>query len=673
MGLSGFNRPQIVLLDPLGVQMGGLEPAGLPAAGLTGLFGGWLDPLGSRWGQTGATRPARLIQGPTRPDKGLNSEAKQKRNNRKGKERVRDEKIDTIAQEKDQAENISSERILEELSENPALSVPDNAADASDVSDGVDDVAETLQPDLDERDVSPVSWDADTPESHPATETTICEMQNEQAEKKGSSVMDDSSSTCSTDSIPSVVMNGPYKRNALSSNKASSSPSRGMAIEEVVTLQKKAASKELVEDDSPSKPRVTEQLSPASPIKSPSTLQQPKHTPENVAAAEAVPIKESSSNSENQTEKSVSLLSRSPSSTKQEAKSVVPTKIATAHQVSAMSRPPSAPLIPAPKSTVPFVSSAQTVPLLSRSVSAAGRLGADTSPSTHSNVLQSYRNAIMNKTTSAGTPNFGPRPSSSSTGPTPAYAQSLPAFAPSPSATSLQKPARVDHASVRPGLTFGSVNPESLQTRRQWTDEHLQFESTSTIMQNPNLVCDMQRLDVSGTRPCSFYFDDATSMRQALGVAQDEFPHLDIINDLLDEEQSVTRLGSSEYHHLHHATLNRQYTFPGDISTAADVGTSNGSCYFDRLGQYYDDGIPRLYGSTSGHFDLTSNQLDLSAYVNGQLDGVNRSQWPISSVDHSILGLGSAETNGYPYQLPDSSNMACGLNGYSMYRPASGL
>lgn len=112
---------------------------------------------------------------------------------------------------------------MEGLSLNESLSVlekPDILEDVSDVTYLADDVAKNLQPDLEDRDASPVHWDTDTSEVHPATETSSSGLsglpihQNGRGEKKSTSMMDDSSSTCSTDSVPSVVMNGPpYKGN----------------------------------------------------------------------------------------------------------------------------------------------------------------------------------------------------------------------------------------------------------------------------------------------------------------------------------------------------------------------------------------------------------------------------------------------------------------------------
>ncbi|CAA7404067.1 unnamed protein product [Spirodela intermedia] len=675
-------------------------------------------------------------------------QAKQKRSTRKGKERVRDEKLDAMMHEKSQMENISGERILEELSEYQSVTVLDKigtVGEVSDVSDTLDDVAETLQPDLDERDSSPLAWDTDALEIPPPIDAAIREVQSEHFEKRSSSALDDGSFTCSSDSIPSVVTNGPYKKNAFSVTKTSSSPIRGkiqqnksardrasqghtdkmqseastdasrlrdvsitcretaaeskvvipsptdivqrleqqnVEKEAFATAQRKGTVKDRVDQDRPSKPNTTEMPSPGSSTRTP--IQQPaKQTGESsMSTAETVvPIREPSDNIQSLTEKPVSAAAKLPLIYKPEAKPVNPTKIITAQQVSGLTRPPSAPLIPGPRPTAPLVSTVQQGPLLSRSVSAAGRLGADsTVPTTHGNVLQSYRNAIMGKTTmGAGAPSYTPRPSPSLASHNVTYSQSLPSFVPSSPVTLLQKSARVEQSSVRPGLTFGSVNPEALQNRHQWAEEPLQqLQATSRgRMQDTNLVSSIRALDISGSVSRSYFFDEAAlplPARQPVGVTQDEFPHLDIINDLLDEEQTVGRQGLNGYPHQHHPTLNRQYTFPREISSSIDVGASNGSRYFNQMGQCYDDGIQRMYGSPSSHFDgqrggYSSDLLDYSAYVNGRLDGVGQGQWPMGgAADHPPM-----DANGYPYQHPDSPDLACGLNGYGMYRPANGL
>ena len=60
----------------------------------------------------------------------------------------------------------------------------------SDVSDSVDGVGEVLQPDSEDRDVSPVNWDTDASEVHPPTEASsngigsLSSVQNGMAEKR---------------------------------------------------------------------------------------------------------------------------------------------------------------------------------------------------------------------------------------------------------------------------------------------------------------------------------------------------------------------------------------------------------------------------------------------------------------------------------------------------------
>lgn len=148
-------------------------------------------------------------------------QAKQKRNNRKGKEKGREERPVVAVQDKLLEEDPGSDikdSMIEEVE--PVLEKSGMLEDVSDVSDSVDGVAEVLQPDSEDRDASPINWDTDTSEVHPPTEASSgisgpSSVLNGVSDKKSTSVMDDSSSTCSTDSVPSVVMNGPYKGNSL--------------------------------------------------------------------------------------------------------------------------------------------------------------------------------------------------------------------------------------------------------------------------------------------------------------------------------------------------------------------------------------------------------------------------------------------------------------------------
>lgn len=148
-------------------------------------------------------------------------QAKQKRNNRKGKDKGREERLIVAVEDKLEEENPSNEiedSTIEDVE--PVLEKSGILEDVSDVSDSVDGVAEVLQPDSEDRDASPINWDTDTSEVHPPTEACstgisgLSSVHNGISDKKSPSAMDDSSSTCSTDSVPSVVMNGPYKGNS---------------------------------------------------------------------------------------------------------------------------------------------------------------------------------------------------------------------------------------------------------------------------------------------------------------------------------------------------------------------------------------------------------------------------------------------------------------------------
>lgn len=91
------------------------------------------------------------------------------------------------------------------------LGKSDVLEEISDISDSIDSV---IHPDSEDTTSSPVNWDTDTSEVHPSVEAGcsgligLSASQNGIAGRISPSMMDDSSSTCSTDSIASVVING---------------------------------------------------------------------------------------------------------------------------------------------------------------------------------------------------------------------------------------------------------------------------------------------------------------------------------------------------------------------------------------------------------------------------------------------------------------------------------
>jgi len=117
----------------------------------------------------------------------------------------------------------SDESLLEEFSSKQEGAAPENASDTSDTGD---DVAETIQPDLEDGNCRLVNWDTNALEIHPTNEASNFVIQNGQTGKRTTSAVDDSSSTCSTDSISSLVINGSYKGNPMQNSRSQTPPIR---------------------------------------------------------------------------------------------------------------------------------------------------------------------------------------------------------------------------------------------------------------------------------------------------------------------------------------------------------------------------------------------------------------------------------------------------------------
>ena len=155
-------------------------------------------------------------------------QAKQKKNNRKGKDKVKDDKPGCTVHDMIEQDSSSAERIEIAAEPETVLEKSDAVEDASDASDSVDGVPEILLPDSDDRDVSPVKSDTGTSEVHPPTGAPGSVTRGLPTGQNGTegrplSAVDDSSSNCSSDSVLSV-RSGPQKGNSYDKN--IKSPSR---------------------------------------------------------------------------------------------------------------------------------------------------------------------------------------------------------------------------------------------------------------------------------------------------------------------------------------------------------------------------------------------------------------------------------------------------------------
>jgi hypothetical protein len=573
-------------------------------------------------------------------------QSKQKKSGRRGKDKGKNkEKIIVID------DTLSKQEITVAEAENPSEAT-------SDVSEIIDDASEVLQLDLDERDSSPVNWETDTSETRQIG-ASGSEIVDEDKNGKGSAFVDDSSSTCSTDSAsaPFKVQVSPNNRGRKQLNKnktLSESAKNGRSNTEADVMAKSSNAsvclkpeqvainsirervlpnaqqmpdkKEVVishamlkveektETKSLIKPK-TMDPSPVScpvpnkkpsPVSSPQKLTSetaPRATPSNGARTEPV---------------------AAPSPSPSLKPTITQSKSSISSQVGIVSRPLSAPLIPAAQHTVtvpPASSTLTNAPVLSRSASSLGRL---TNATAH--VPRSYRNAMMGTNDTVST--------SSNAG------TSMPASSASPSSITLPG------APEGPIFRFIPVKPDE----------------SHKLTTGP-----ISRIDREFERWRTSKPSSEPPLTSTSGAAPDEFPHLDIINDLLDEDMSHG-LSVSERHEPHHRlrSFNRQYSMPDHRYSN---GYGNGS--FGIIGsgvagsRVAGTGANGSIGSTR-HF----SHADLMAYSNGYVDDMMPNQW-YGHGDISMVDMG--DTNGYPYMLGEYSGMMGGVNGYRpMYHPSNG-
>ncbi|XP_010326745.1 TNF receptor-associated factor homolog 1b-like isoform X3 [Solanum lycopersicum] len=661
--------------------------------------------------------------------KSKRKQGKQKKNNRKKKDKGRDGKTCIIEQEKAERDGC--------------------------ILDGNDYETEEPEAALEKPDML-------------ENEISFCGLSGLSAAQNGISgrsppVIDDSSSTCSTDSVPSVAMNAPYRGTSLNhknqkspsrlvnhrskstssttdwaseihkqpldalpdtrklsnttvSHRATRSESQAIAHshdrevlkKEVIVSQQRKLSEPDSERPPLEKPHVISH--PRSPSKGAASAIQSKSELKDLATSDSNSVKRSSLDSSKLTYKPTTLANlaetavllkadpgkgierqvaekpsvHSVSITPQNFQSHQVTASATTEksksQVPALSRSLNGPVVHGPRPAASVVPMVPTSPLLACSVSAAGQLGSDPSPATHSYVPQSYRNAIVGNPVSGNATGFSqPYSPSSMVNCSQPYPQSPsrisgPLFLP-------QGSERTEPSRIRPSYSYG-LSHDTVQNGVQWQSS--QRNSRSISRDHPSILNEFQNFDVF--QPVSRTHDRipselpaCTSGRQSQSSLADEFPHLDIINDLLDDEQGIGRMTSmpttgfqSYSNGSHH--LNRRSSFPGDIGMPTDSGPSTSSNRFEQTRSYHDDIQHKFY---EGPLDSASDMIRQPnpRFISGQIDSSAPNQWQMMSSDSSFRGIRTAENDPSNwYNAPDYSNMSSGsVNGYRVYRPPNGL
>ncbi|KAK9672820.1 hypothetical protein RND81_12G127000 [Saponaria officinalis] len=704
--------------------------------------------------------------------KSKKKQGKQKRNNRKGKDKLKNDRPVITAHDKQLLENLSAEG--KDLEDSQTMIEKDDALeDVSDLSDVTESAVGILQPDPEDRNVGPVNWDVDTSEIHPPAEvsgseiSSISTVQNGRVDRRSSSVMDDSSSTCSTDSAPSVVMNGSYRSNSFTNYKNQKSPTRGKnhrgkgtveectspkevdtrqseptevylrtdasssrkvvesnesegaitslqdrmkwpdlnAIkkeDEVLLLQRKQ-NKSHIQYGSKDKNAKTAQSSKSPPRSTTSVASvQPKSDVKTVHPADLVSPGKTSINGIQQSDKATSSANSSQTLNASRVDSTMPTtpkhtEKTTVQQTAVLSRPSSAPLIPASVTAAPVVSvvqvAATTAPLLSRSVSATGRLGPDPSiASAPAYVPQSYRNITVPNSFTASLTGFThpsqavtPVVNTSTTFP------QQPALVHSPVFHSQACERMESNPVSSSGISFIATPRVEVRSGsgQQWVNSpqrdvcrSLMFDSQSMRDEIPHF--DLYRPMNSGSHGLfPSELSVGTSGRHVQSALADEFPHLDIINDLLDDGVSGKTHESTSYPSMGNGPthFNRQFSYPTDLSLSTNDGSAGTASRFDRSRTYPNDGFQQEYGS--GYGSGSGNPYDSARefvpqgnpvrYMNGQID--SSAQWQLLGPDLSSMDLRRSGVDGYPYNNnnnPENSNMASGINGYGMFRPSNG-
>ncbi|KAJ0245130.1 TNF receptor-associated factor 1b [Hirschfeldia incana] len=637
-----------------------------------------------------------------REKKSKKKQAKQKRNKNKGKDKRKDEKVAVATHEKDLKENQHDEEEKDSITEKAQSSAEktDILGDVSDGSDSVEGSVDILhsKSDLEDGDSSSVHWETDTLETHPppsgGSDISIS-TPNGIGERKTQSTVDDSSSTCSNDSIRSGVNSGSYKGNALSIRNQKS-PNKGTNHQARMISDTRSLASETenqpstlgTESKSPSSPSESDWVvvsriqepessrnrspvskernvaqiivnsvdmdrlkvksatvlsSPRSTAKSPSPLTQTKLEKKSVSNADAVTnwkvVSTPGPPSSSQVVRPSSDIQSQTVGLRADTLKISPPKQSAT--TATISRPSSAPIIPAMQ-PAPIIASSSSVQSTSsslpRSVSSAGRLGPDSSVHNQQTyVPQSYKHAIVGNSSS-----FVHHPSS--------HGVVVPTTLPS---SSYSQTPTLSHQSTFPTSSHHQSSYPFKQDTFMWAGRS--SNSVSMGMNNPYTPA----VSSSNRSANHIGVEIARQQQQPQSLMTDEFPHLDIINDLLEDENcSNMAFNGGNMYSSQPQIFNSQYAYHGG---SADLGIS---------GEFMSSGRSRSFGEEGFHY-----MPRVSAAGPYGADGLMpTTQWQMANVDLSLLAMRNSnleDTTPTYHHTRTYPSFSPGINGYTEYRPSS--
>uniref|UniRef100_A0ACD5VSM8 Uncharacterized protein n=1 Tax=Avena sativa TaxID=4498 RepID=A0ACD5VSM8_AVESA len=378
-----------------------------------------------------------------------------------------------------------------------------------------------------------------------------------------------------------------------------------------------------------------------------------------------------------------------PSLSNSEARKItVPTKIVVTSvpRTPAASRPLSAPLFQAPRPTLSPTPAVQVPTLQSRSLTVSRLASNEPSPPVPSYVPQTYRNAIIGNGSVDTTLSSHDKLTSLGQN---TLSQPLSAYA---SATSVMLPpvGRNGQLPGNQGFMSGHGKLETLDNWHPWkgdsdANKHMWRDDTpyqqmtngdarirpwndNSYQQASNRGTEEQGR-FGGIQHRQFQREIPTNFvsHQLQVSVGEEFPHLDIINDLLEEEQSNMSMIEPPLHR----TFGLPFSPSGNL-VEADMASLSNSGRLNLTNHYYDEGYPGSYDRPNALHRPREGQFStLNAYSNGRVDSISSKPW-LYSYPNPMVNPG-VNSNGFSQQMGDFTNYASGrVNEEHLYRRADG-